>query len=211
MPLYKTIAVDQNTNVLIWKIEESYESLCKGIELTQHCQDRVDRMKSEMHQRGFMSIRHLLAEMNYTDHDLFYDEYGKPHLKDGKYISITHSFNFSGIIISNNPVGIDIEKQRDKIHRIAHKFVNTQENSYLKAQDIDKVRMLTILWGAKEALYKLYATSGLSFKEHINIPSFLLDSPAIYGIIDHEGRLSYYDLFFLEFDGFTCVYALTSV
>ena len=116
MPLYKTIRIDPNTNVLIWKIEESYDSLCEGIELTAHCQSRVDNMKSDMHKRGFMSIRHLLAVANYTDHDVYYDDFGKPYLKDGKHISITHSYEFSGIIISNNPVGIDIEKQREKIH-----------------------------------------------------------------------------------------------
>ncbi len=66
-------------------------------------------------------------------HDLFYDEFGKPHLKDDKYISITHSFNFSGIIVSENKVGIDIEKQRPIITKIASKFVG-YEFEYLKEQ-----------------------------------------------------------------------------
>ena len=58
--------------------------------------ERVLGMKSELHQRGFLSVRHLLAEFGYKDVDLFYDENGKPHLKDGKHISITHSFTFFG-------------------------------------------------------------------------------------------------------------------
>ena len=119
MPLYKTITVNEGTKVLIWKIEESFEDLSEGIILTQNCRDRVDGMKSDLHRRGFMSIRHLLAEEGYTDHDLYYDEVGKPHLVDDKYISITHSFTFSAIIIGSGEVGIDIEKQRPKILRIA--------------------------------------------------------------------------------------------
>ena len=123
MPLYKTITVNKTTKVYIWKIEESYEELSKGIELTPPCRERVDDMKSEIHRRGFMSVRHLLAEAGYVDKDLYYDDLGKPHLKDESHISITHSFNFSGIIVSEDiPVGIDIEKQRDKIVKIANKF-----------------------------------------------------------------------------------------
>ena len=210
MPLYKTIRIDPNTNVLIWKIEESYDSLCEGIELTAHCQSRVDNMKSDMHKRGFMSIRHLLAVANYTDHDVYYDDFGKPYLKDGKHISITHSYEFSGIIISNNPVGIDIEKQREKIHNIAHKFVNEFENESLENENqrSNKTRTLTILWGAKESLFKLYATAGLSFLQHIYISPFDLAYPFIYGAINYNEAISHYDLTFIEFEGFTCVYAL---
>jgi phosphopantetheinyl transferase len=53
-----------------------------------------------------------LQTAGYTDFDLYYDELGKPHLKDDKYISITHSHNFSAIIVSD-AVGIDIELQKD--------------------------------------------------------------------------------------------------
>ena len=206
MPLYKTITINASTNLLIWKIEESYKALSDGIELTAHCQQRVDSMKSELHRRGFMSIRHLLAVAGYTDHDLFYDNFGKPHLHDGNQISITHSFEFSGIIISDKPVGIDIEKQREKIQRIAHKFVNS-EKDFLKKYE-NKTRALTVIWGAKESLYKLYATPGLSFEQHIHINSFDLQLPFTSGSVHYKKNISHYDISFLEFEGFTCVYAL---
>ncbi len=207
MPLYKTIAVDESTNVLIWKIEESYESLCEGIRLTKYCQNRVDNMKSEIHKRGFMSVRHLLAVFGYTDFDLYYDDFGKPHLIDGRQISITHSFEFSGIVISDKPIGIDIEKQRDKIQRIAHKFIKS-EQGFAEQQDQDRVRCLTVIWGAKESLYKLYATAGLSFEQHIHIMPFELNNPFLYGSIDYKGEISHYEINFMEFEGFTCVYAM---
>ncbi|HSM64453.1 MAG TPA: 4'-phosphopantetheinyl transferase superfamily protein, partial [Gillisia sp.] len=171
MPLYKTITVDEGTKVLIWKIEESLDWLVDDIQLTDHCQDRVNGMKSILHKRGFMSIRHLFAEMGYTDHDLYYDENGKPHLKDGKCISITHSFNFTAIIVSEDEVGIDIEKQRDKILKIAEKFTPLEEYHTL-ANEEALIRKLTIVWGAKESIYKLYAQPGLGFLQHINIADF---------------------------------------
>lgn len=206
MPLYKTITVDPSTKVLIWRIDESYEFLAKNIELTPHCQQRVDGMKSDLHKRGFMSIRHLLRQVHYTDFDLYYNSFGKPHLKDQKHISITHSFEFSGITISEQPVGIDIEKQREKIITIASKFIGF-EKDFVNAQQ-EKIRILTIIWGAKEALYKLYATPGLSFEQHIHIQPFTLQDAYIIGQINYQNKKESFRLSFFEFDGFTAVYVV---
>ncbi len=207
MPLYKTITVNGRTNVLIWKIEESFETLSEGISLTDHCRSRVDGMKSDLHRRGFMSVRHLLKEMGYTDHDLYYDEKGKPHLKDGKKISITHSYIFSGIIVSEEEVGIDIEMQRPKILRIAHKFTPIEEYRTL-ANDDAVMRKLTMVWGAKESLYKSFAEKGLSFLQHIYVSDFRLDAMETTAEVSFEGKIEKYNVWFLEFEGFTGAYAL---
>ena len=208
MPLYDKIQENPTITVYIWKIEESENDLAQGIELTPHCQNRLDGMKSEMHRRGFLSIRHLMAEAGYEDKDLFYDNAGKPHLHDGKYISITHSHHFTGIIISDkDEVGIDIEMQRKIITRIAHKFTPVEAYDYIT--DInDLVRKYTIVWGCKESLYKIYATIGLSFLNHIYIKDFEFSDKKIQGQINYEDDTSYYVMKYLEFEGFTCVYAI---
>jgi len=209
MPLYKTITVNSTTKVLIWKIEESFEALSQGIELTDNCRTRVDGMKSDLHRRGFMSIRHLLAVEGYTDFDLYYDLNGKPHLKDGMHISITHSFTFSGIILSTAEVGIDIEMQRSKILRIAHKFTPIQEYRTL-ANDDAIMRKLTMVWSAKESLYKSFSEKGLSFLQHIYVEDFSLDESETTARVSFEGKDQKYNVWFLEFEGFTCGYALIS-
>ena len=192
----------------IWRIEETEAQLSDGIVLTEHCQKRMVGMKSEMHRRGFLSIRHLLAMAGYVDHDLVYDAFGKPHLKDGKKISITHSNQFTGIIISENQeVGIDIEMQRDKILRIAHKYTPIEEYSTI-ANTEALVRKLTVVWGCKESLYKIYAEPGLSFLHHIDINDFSLEDEKTTGEVLYKGKTTHYNIEFLEFEGFTCVYAV---
>lgn len=207
MPLYKSISVNSQTTVKIWKIEESYDVLLSPLDLKPRSLKRVLDMKSELHQRGFLSVRHLLREFGYTDQDLFYDENGKPHLKDGKHISITHSFNFSGVIISNQEVGIDIEKQRDKIGIIAKKFVD-YEFHYLKTASEAYVRKLTVIWGIKESLYKLFATPGMLFKEHFLVIPFMLKDENTIAWIDYKNKKYRYHTAFLEFEGFTCAYVI---
>ncbi|OWW26467.1 4-phosphopantetheinyl transferase [Zobellia sp. OII3] len=208
MPLYKIVKVNKDTKVYIWKVTESEQELSKGIDLTPHCQKRMRGMKSEMHRRGFLSIRHLMAEAGYVDADLYYDEFGKPHLNDGNKISITHSNHFTGIIVSSkDDVGIDIEMQREKILRIAHKFTPIEEYRTIANTDA-LIRKLTIVWGSKEALYKIYAQQGLSFIHHIDVKDFVFDSAATTAEILYQGDLSMYHIRFMEFEGFTCVYAL---
>jgi len=205
MPLYKTLTPNSYTTVKIWKITESYEELMKPIDLRDVCMQRVLGMKSELHQRGFLSVRHLLAEFGYEDKDLYYDDNGKPHLRDGKHISITHSFTFSAIIVSEQEVGIDIEKQREKIKIIAHKFVD-YEFDYLDKEADDYIKKLTVIWGIKESLYKLFATPGMLFREHFFVIPFMLEDGETVAWIDYGEKKYRYNTHFLEFEGFTCAY-----
>lgn len=165
-------------------------------------------MKSEVHRRAFLSIRHLMAEAGYEDKDLYYDDFGKPHLVDGNNISITHSNQFTGIIIStSHEVGIDIEKQREKILKIAHKFTPIEEYKTLaNAEAI--IRKLTIVWGAKESLYKICAEPGLGFLSHIDVADFSFEDECTTAEILYKGKRSDYEIRFLEFEGFACVYAI---
>ena len=206
MPLYKTITVNSATKVLIWKIEESFDTLLKNIELTAENTGRLNSMKSILHQKGFLSIRHLLALEGYTDYDLYYDTNGKPHLKDELNISITHSFIFSAIILSDIKVGIDVEKKRDKILRIAHKFTFFKDLDNLSL--ISKIRKLTIIWCAKESLYKSFNRVGLTFLNHIHVEDFNLHQNETTAIVDFENKIESYHIWFQEFEGFTCAYAL---
>ncbi|WP_299102327.1 4'-phosphopantetheinyl transferase superfamily protein [uncultured Winogradskyella sp.] len=207
MPLYKSISVNSQTTVKIWKIEESYDALFQPLDLKPQSLSRVLGMKSELHQRGFLSVRHLLHEFGYSDHDLYYDENGKPHLKDGKQISVTHSFTFAGVIVSDKEVGIDIEKQRDKIGVIAHKFIDYEYN-YLKSTDTDYINKLTVIWGIKESLYKLFATPGMLFKEHFLVIPFVMKDGTTVAWIDYKDKKYRYNTAFLEFEGFTCAYVI---
>lgn len=205
MPLYKTLSPNSETTVKIWQITESYEELIEPIVLTEECMRRVKGMKSDLHQRGFLSVRHLLAEFGYTDADLYYDEYGKPHLKDGRFISITHSFTFSGVIVSDHEVGIDIEKQREKIAVIAHKFVG-YELEYLMPTAEDYINKLTVIWCIKESLYKLFATPGMLFREHFLVIPFMVQDQNTVAWIDYKHKKYRYQTHFFEFEGFTCAY-----
>jgi len=221
--LHLVLKPKRNVKVLVWKITEKLSTL-ERIYLTDNSKKRVDGMKSEIHKKGFLSVRHLLANLDYTDDDLFYTNDGKPHLKDGRRISITHSFNFSAIIISDNSVGIDIEKNRDKIMRIAHKFIGKEKNFtepemlVYKNEDapgfIDKdllkkeiIERLTKIWGAKESLYKIHPADGLSFKKHLIIEQFKINGVNTKGWIIKDNHYKVFKIRFKQIENFTLAFA----
>ena len=169
MPLFKTINHSPSTQILIWKITEPFSELFEQVTLNETNAIRLNGMKSEMHQKGFLAVRKLLQVAGYTDFDMFYENSGKPNLMDDHYISVTHSFVFAAIVISVNRCGIDIELQRDKIKTIQRKFLSEKE--FEKITPEHEVRNLTTLWAVKESIYKLIGLPGLSFKNHIFIDS----------------------------------------
>ncbi len=206
MPLYKTITVNPHTTAFLWKIEESYEMLYNTVTLTANCRSRLADMRSEIHRKGFLSIRHLLKAAGYEASELYYNTFGKPYLKDGTHISITHSYTFSAIIISRTvEVGIDIEMQRKKILRIADKFIGYEWN-YLNDKQL--VEKLSVIWCAKESLYKSLGAAGMSFKQHCKVIPFDLDVQKTTAWIHYKSVAEKYDICFFPFEGFMCAYAM---
>jgi 4'-phosphopantetheinyl transferase len=207
MPLYKTIHLSPTTRIFIWKITESFEELRSKVFLKEKTQIRLSRMKSEMHQRAFLSVRMLLQEAGFNDFDLHYDEFGKPYLSCHNHISITHSHNFASIIISDETVGIDMELQREKILRIADKFVDW-EFHYLKPEPLEEyIKKLTVIWGAKEAIFKIRNEKGISFKDHIQVAPFSLTENQTQACLQFDDLEKKFEVNYLEIENFTLVYA----
>lgn len=103
--------------------------------------------------------------------EIFYEESGKPYLKNGVNISISHSYNYLAVLFSRKGrVGIDIEKVRDKIIMIRRKFLSPQELKHVQNASLEEH---TVYWCAKEALYKVAGINGLIFAEQLLVEPFV--------------------------------------
>ena len=104
----------------------------------------------------------------------------KPYLPDEQYhFSISHCGDFAAAIVSSNKrVGVDIEIISERIHKISSKFLNDSELNYLGKEDKlflkqwnetgkVKTEFLTLIWNAKEAIFKWYGDGGIDFSEQI--------------------------------------------
>ena len=204
MPLFKSLSSKsiQDYKVAVWRVSESEEDLHQNLNLSESSKKRLSSMKSETQRKCFLAVRQLLKTYQIEDAEVQYMQSGKPFLKNGTSISISHTGSYVAIALGFNvQVGVDIEQHREKILKIASRFtgegaVTTLENT------ADRIEKLTAIWGAKESIYKILDRVGLSFKESIKIDDFTLESHHSSAWVDNDR----FHFTFETFDNHTLVY-----
>lgn len=167
MPFYQDFT-DQNATILFWKHDGSdhfdHDELIEPENL-----EKVNNYHPKKLQE-YLMIRKML-KMLMPEHKILYKTIGQPYLfpKDA-FISITHSYPFASLAISQKRVGIDIEKIMPKILRIKHKFLHPNEKPWTENEN--EVAMITVIWVIKEALYKLHPSKYWSLKDYYEVEQF---------------------------------------
>ncbi len=175
MPLEQRVNIDEQTQILIWQIEETLEALQKNLKLSKADKIRFQKRKIISHQKEFLASRRLLLEAGVSPEGLSHDPDGIPHLESGQQLSISHTKNLAGIALGSQPLGIDLEVYRPKIERIAPRFLHAEENYALESPM--KIEKLSLIWTAKEALYKALKQKGIVFSEQLLVAPFQWGDP----------------------------------
>lgn len=165
--------VDDDTEFAIWKIEEQADELYSQLRLDEQEQAHYESLKVGKRNLHWLGTRVLLRKMLQTDEyiDCKVDAHGKPYLVNLPYhISLSHSFDYAAVMIGKKPVGIDIELVKQKVERIAHKFMREEELAFIKGPD--KINQLYVCWCAKEAVYKCFGQKEVSFADNILLEPF---------------------------------------
>ena len=209
MPLLKTIALNDYTQLFVWKITETFDVLFSSVALKDVSLARVESMKSESHQRGFLAVRRLLMEAGYSDFDLYYDEFGKPHLGNGKHISISHSHDFSVIVLSDVNVGADLEILKEKTLKLAPRYMDVSHLENLSKSD--ELIKATVVWGIKESVFKIKNEIGISFKENIFEDDFNLEDKKCGVSLQFNNKTERFDIVFEFIENYVFVCAFSSI
>jgi len=220
MPLLKITTLNSHTQLLVWKITETFDELFQSVALKDVSLARLEGMKAESHQKGFLGVRRLLMEVGYTDFDLYYDEFGKPHLKNKregkrekgeeeqpkKHISISHSHDFSVIVLSEENIGADLEILKDKTLKLAPRFMDVSHLDNLSEED--RLKKATVVWGIKESVFKIKNEVGISFKDHIFENDFRLADKKCTVELRFNAKIEYFDIVFdfIENYVFVCAF-----
>lgn len=206
MPLIEKIEIENNTQIFVWKVTETIEELKKNISLSEYDKNKYESIKLETHKKNFLITRLILKDLGYLPGDLLYNTDGKPFLKNKNNISISHSFDMLTLMISPyQQVGVDIEKVRDKITRIAEKFTQWDyQNTSLSDNSI--LQKLTMIWTAKEATFKLHGKSGVTAND-IFVKDFFPSDTKTNVKISHNGANAFYKVNFKQYNTFVLAYA----
>lgn len=120
------------------------------------------------------------------------DSHGKSYPMDGYgYVSLTHSYDIAAAIFHKEmPVGIDLEKIREKAVPLGPKYLAPSEQEFLD----DDVLMHTIAWSAKESIFKCQGRKGISLKQNILLQPFSSEDREIKGRIYATGSSDHHYL-----------------
>lgn len=123
-----------------------------------------------------MVIRKLVSINGFIHTSLRYNNHGKPFLTSGPRISISHTNQYVVMVVSYGPkIGVDIELERPKILRGEKYFCNT-DKSFRTYSSEEKIKKLTKIWCAKEAIFKAIEVEDVSYKYDIVLQEFDLNS-----------------------------------
>ena len=111
---------------------------------------------------GEMLLKELLVKNNvsYNSLDYYINEYGKPYLKDYNiFFNISHSFDYVITAISNNEIGIDIEKVRQTPIKTINQFATEKEKEYILSSKNNIEERIFKIFTLKEAYFKRLGTN----------------------------------------------------
>jgi phosphopantetheinyl transferase len=200
MPVY-VINEHISNNLLLWELSETQTQLNNLVNISSRSKSKLDLIKSSSQKKQFLGVQNLL-KLHQIDNDILsYDDNGKPHLLNNKFISISHSFDYCGVIVSDVKVGLDIEKLRSKILNISKKFVSPSDRDLIK---LDSVENITKIWTIKEAVFKAFGYSGIDFKENILIESINIEFDRAKVKIYKNEIIEYYNIEIINFSQYIC-------
>ena len=110
--------------------------------------------------KSYVMLREMLEQRGLS-HPFHFDrnEHGKPFLKGYPVIhfNLSHCKNGIAVVVSDQPVGIDIESYRQVSDSLIRYTMNEEERRIIAESD-DPIRVFTEYWTKKEAVFKLRGT-----------------------------------------------------
>ena len=177
MPLFYQHNINGNTKLGIWQITEPEGFFLEKVPLKKDVSHPFKRLQ---HLAG----RYLLSFLfpDFPLEEIQIADTRQPFLQNEKYhFSISHCGHYAAAIVSRDSrVGVDIELITPRIEVVARKFLNEEEAHFINedyAMFLDQwglsgkvhQEFLTLIWSAKEAIFKWYGKGELDFKNHMQL------------------------------------------
>lgn len=173
MPAQEFIRFDEHTRAVVWAATETAEALLAALPpawrtpLPPHPARALETLSAR---RALLALDDSLAADS-----LEKDAYGKPFVArpSTAAFSLSHSHGHAAALTSATACGIDLQLRVEKIVRLRRRFERPDERAFVERQP-SEVDALHVLWGAKEALYKLWGRRRLDWREHLSVEPFEL-------------------------------------
>ncbi len=188
MPVIQKIAHQDGQRSAVWDVKEDEFALLEMAALNQADADAYALITNPGRRLEWLAVRVLLKEFYPSPPSIIYKDNGKPFFANcPDKISISHSGKMVAIALNSEETpGIDIERLHPRILKIANRFTGEKEKEYLGANP--SIEQLTIVWGAKEVMFKVYSLGEVSFKTELMLQPFKLSTEGILNGFIYKGK-----------------------
>jgi 4'-phosphopantetheinyl transferase len=186
MPLHFVQALSPTALLGLWHLTEPPEMLWPLLPSTYRALiPPTAGPTRQAHWLGVRALAHALAALLLPSSDpnkllIQNDAEGRPWLTGAPQpleISLSHSGEWAAAIVSTaGRAGVDIEIVRDKARRLASMFLSDDEMAAAAALP-EATQRYSLLWSAKETLYKLASRPGLIFAEQLGLDVAAVQAP----------------------------------
>lgn len=110
--------------------------------------------------KAYLMLANLLhSEFGLDEFRMETGEHGKPYIADRPdiHFSISHCQKAIAVVVSNQPVGIDVESFRRFSDGLLDKTMNADEKAAILSSDVPEEKFAA-LWTCKEAVFKMQGT-----------------------------------------------------
>lgn len=214
MPLHEYNITEPHGRLGIWHITEDEAFFVQKLPLVEREKIEIEEVTGRKRLER-LAGKLLMRQLTGWAYSIEKDKYGKPFFKDSElHLSLSHSGDYVAGIISERPVGVDIQYLTSKLERVAPRVMN--ENKLKNLDPNNRLEHLHVYWGAKEALYKAYGQKGLDFKKHIIIKPFHImhtdhashATKITEGSVVTDNSKHLFDIFYKKIKNYILVYAI---
>lgn len=202
------IMTPEKARVGVWRVEEDQDFFLNNLTLSPTETGTLESLPP-VKKHEWLASRYLLDCLvdHHTRIETGTRRTGKPYLVGRQEeISFSHSDACVAVMVGETDLGIDIQRCKEKIARVEHKFANAAESARIDRSDA--LLHLHVLWGAKEALYKVHAKKQLSFLSNIfvDLPEDIGDRGRFSGQINIRNTVTVCVLYYVIIDNYVLVY-----
>jgi phosphopantetheinyl transferase len=169
--------INEQTRLAIWELTEQEDFFAASVTIQNNITHPHKRLQ---HLAGRYLLPYLFPD--FPSSSIAIADTRKPYLPEEQYhFSISHCGNYAAAIVSSEErVGIDLELYTERVHRIKHKFLHQVELEFVNNIVEEKhTQLLTLLWSAKEAMFKWWGNGDVDFSEVLRIEPFLLQHEGV--------------------------------
>jgi 4'-phosphopantetheinyl transferase len=191
MPIVLQQQLSASVSICIWQIAETEAFFMENYQLNGIDLLEIQNIKLETRRLEKWACRAALGALTGSNTiDITYTPNGQPLFYKG-FVSFSQTKDYILVAWSDQPIGVDIEKITPRILNLKHKFMNPQESISF---DPKNAKDVTLIWCAKEAIYKWYAKGELDFSEDM-----IISKDPLRALLKKEIEISLYQMEYQDF------------